>query len=270
MRPLLLATFALLVAAAAGANPLPKTLAHVDPKAPCFRWPAVDYDGDGVFDRVDYCNNTPKGCMVDARGCSIDLDGDGVCDGLDQCADTPRGEQVDANGCSESQRGNFHVEKPKAEPVPVATPPSETASPPSHEKSRSERELIERGLIRIENVHFETSRADILPESRAALDEAGQALEKYPQLRIEVEGHTDTRGAAGFNMRLSEARAQSVRRYLLEHFHLDTDHLTAKGYGETRPETQERTPEELFQNRRVVLRVLNPDALPKNVEIEHH
>ena len=54
-------------------------------KAPCFRWPAVDLDGDGVFDRIDRCNNTPVGCTVDKWGCETDSDKDGVCDGRDLC-----------------------------------------------------------------------------------------------------------------------------------------------------------------------------------------
>ncbi|HET7226057.1 MAG TPA: OmpA family protein [Candidatus Eisenbacteria bacterium] len=271
MRPFVLAALALTFAVAASANPLPKNLAHVDPKAPCFRWPAVDYDGDGVFDRLDYCNDTPKGCTVDARGCPTDADQDGVCDGLDQCPDTPKGEKVDAHGCSESQRGarpSPREVKPRPEPQPVAPPVEEPQAQP--QRTESERELLESGRIRIQNVHFATNRAEILPESRAALDEAGQALEKYPQLRVEVEGHTDTRGAADYNMRLSAWRARAVREYLLQHFHLDPGRLTARGYGETQPETQERTAEERFQDRRVVLRVLNPEALPKNVEIERH
>ena len=49
---------------------------YVDPKAPCFRWPATDMDGDGVFDRLDRCVSTPKGCVVDAHGCSTDQDGE--------------------------------------------------------------------------------------------------------------------------------------------------------------------------------------------------
>src|SRR5262245_66443656 len=67
---------------------------HRDPKAPCFRWPAVDMDGDGVFDRVDNCVNTPKGCTVDQWGCETDSDGDGVWDGLDQCPTTQAGVKV--------------------------------------------------------------------------------------------------------------------------------------------------------------------------------
>ncbi len=58
-----------------------------------------DSDGDGVVDKLDECPNTPKGCLVDERGCPLDSDGDGVCDGLDQCPNTPRGCKVDINGC---------------------------------------------------------------------------------------------------------------------------------------------------------------------------
>src|SRR5438552_55269 len=85
------------LALAAGAEAQPRTAAHVDPKAPCYRWPAVDMDGDGVFDRIDRCVDTPKGCVVDAHGCQTDADGDGVCDGIDRCPDTPHGSPVDAH-----------------------------------------------------------------------------------------------------------------------------------------------------------------------------
>src|SRR5262245_57325071 len=81
----------------------PAATEHADPDAPCFQWPAKDWDGDGVFDRIDRCNNTPHGCIVDKWGCSTDADDDGVCDGVDQCSNTPAGSKVDANGCSDDQ-----------------------------------------------------------------------------------------------------------------------------------------------------------------------
>ena len=236
---------------------LPKGLEHVDPNAPCFRWPAVDMDGDGVFDRIDHCPNTPKGCTVDKWGCPIDSDGDGVCDGLDQCPDTPHGEKVDEHGCSEGQRAG--ATQGKAEAMPAQPAPT----------NEIERQLVETGRIRLENVYFETASSRLLPESEETLREVGRALEKYPDLRIEIEGHTDTRGWAQYNMRLSQARAEAVRSFLLQYFHLRPDHYQARGYGETRPETAERNQEELLRNRRVVLRVLNPEVLPKGVSIEH-
>jgi OOP family OmpA-OmpF porin len=231
----------------------PAGLAHVDPKAPCFRWPAVDTDGDGVFDRVDHCVSTKKGCVVDQYGCSSDGDRDGVCDGLDRCPNTPAGAPVDEWGCSP---GTAAPEPPPSPPVP--------AKP----RSEAERQLVERGSIRLENIYFETGSAELLSESEASLREAGEALERFPDLKIEVQGHTDTRGKARYNQNLSQARAEAVRAFLLGHFKLASENLVAKGYGENDPETKERNDEELLRNRRVVLRVLNPEALPKNVKVK--
>ena len=99
----------------------PAGLAHVDSRAPCFRWPAVDVDQDGVFDRVDHCPGTKKGCLVDTYGCSSDGDHDGVCDGLDRCPDSPSGAQVDQWGCSKGTAGP----EPPPVPAPVAQSPLE-------------------------------------------------------------------------------------------------------------------------------------------------
>jgi OmpA-OmpF porin, OOP family len=243
---------ALPIAAAAATAPL------VDTKAPCFRWPAVDMDKDGVFDRVDHCVNTKPGCAVDSWGCDLDADHDGVCDGIDRCPDSPAGAKVNANGCSGSTAS-------------AASPPrAEKQEPPPPPPARPmETQLLETGRIRLENVYFETGNARLLPESESALREAGETLERFPQLVIEIQGHTDTRGSAGYNKRLSHERAEAVRTFLLEHFQLQRDHLAAKGYGESQPETRERNDEELLRNRRVELHVRNPEALPKRVKIEN-
>src|SRR5262249_59101534 len=166
--------FASLVTCSAFA--LPKTVEKVDPKAPCFRWPAVDSDHDGVFDRIDRCDNTPLGAIVDEWGCPIDSDHDGVYDGLDKCPDTPAGEHVDANGCSGAQLAALRaLNEPK--PVPRAEPAPPVPAPPATE---TERQLVESGRVRLENVYFETASAKLLPESEAMLEEAGRVLEKYP------------------------------------------------------------------------------------------
>jgi OOP family OmpA-OmpF porin len=264
---MLLAVGTIGFAALASAVPLPKTIEKVDPKAPCFRWPATDLDGDGVYDRVDYCPDTPKGCAVDQWGCHSDADGDGVCDDLDRCPNTPEGEHVDANGCSESQSAPAPA-RAVTPPAPAPTPPPAPAPPPPAPRSEVERKLVESGTVRLENILFETASANLLPESEKSLNEAGEALSKYPDLRVEIGGHSDTRGAAAANRRLSQSRSESVRTYLLDHFPaLRPGNLVAKGYGESQPLTQERNAEELQQNRRVELKVLNPEVLPGNVKV---
>lgn len=256
---------ALALAAPAHAWPPPGT-PHVDPKAPCYQWPAVDWDGDGVYDRIDRCPNTRKGCTVDQYGCAIDSDGDGVCDGLDLCPNTPPGMKVDDHGCHEGAQA---MRTPLPPPVERAAPKAQVQPvEPSKPVSEVERKLIEGGRIRLENVYFESNSARLLPESETTLDEVGGVLEKFPGLRVEVEGHTDTRGRAAYNMKLSQERAESVRQFLLDRFHLDAGNVLAVGYGETRPETKERNEEEFLRNRRVELRVLNPEVLPKGIEVE--
>jgi OmpA-OmpF porin, OOP family len=263
----------LLPALAALGHAQPPAGPHVDDKAPCFHWPAVDFDGDGVFDRVDYCNDTPKGCTVDRYGCSIDADADGVCDGLDRCPGTAAGAEVDEHGCAANQRVAAVAKPPAAEPPREMEKPA--PAPPPVEKpapkpvSASERQLVESGRIRLENLYFETNSAQLLPESEASLREAGEALEKFPDLRIEIEGHTDTRGAKTHNQRLSQDRAGAVRTWLLDHYRLRAGNVVAKGYGEEQPETKERNDEELLRNRRVVLTVTNPEALPRGVKVEN-
>jgi OOP family OmpA-OmpF porin len=251
------------------ASPPPSAADKVDPNAPCYRWPAVDWDGDGVFDRVDYCNDTPRGCTVDQWGCSSDSDRDGVCDGVDRCPGTAAGMEVDDQGCADNQRATGRVLPPPGPPPRQVEKPAPKLPPASKPASESERQLIEGGRIRLENVYFETNSAVLLPESEASLREAGEALEKFAFLRIEVEGHTDTRGTERHNLRLSQARAEAVSLWLIEHYRLFRSNVTAKGYGESRPETRERNDEELLRNRRVVLTVLNPDDLPKGVKVEN-
>jgi OOP family OmpA-OmpF porin len=193
----------------------------------------VDSDGDGVLDDVDRCPGTPKGATVDARGCPMDSDGDGVYDGIDQCPDTPPGVEVDARGCT------------------VVT-------------SEKEAQLLDTGTLRLENVYFDTNKATLKSESYAALDEAGGILVKWPQLRIEVAGHTDSVGEDAYNQDLSQRRAQSVLDYLLGNFSLKAAQFSVKGYGEDDPVADNGTSDGRGQNRRVELRVLNRDVLRKN------
>jgi OOP family OmpA-OmpF porin len=248
-------TLALAVAPAsrAIASP-PASAAYVDPQAPCFRWPAVDYDRDGVFDRVDHCNNTPPGCTVDAFGCSSDSDNDGVCDGVDQCSNTPMGTKVNRRGCPLQGEVQERQSTPPPPPAPAREP---DRTPTPEPMGETERQLLETGEVRLERIYFESGSARILDESRDALDQLGRGIERHPELELEIQGHTDTRGSAELNLRLSQQRANAVRAYLMHNFRVNPDHLVAKGYGESRPETRERNEEELVRNRRVVLKKLN-------------
>jgi outer membrane protein OmpA-like peptidoglycan-associated protein len=221
-----------------------------------------DQDGDGVFDGIDKCADTPKGCQVDATGCPIDSDGDGVCDGLDQCPGTVTGCAVDAKGCALDSDGDGVCDGlDKCAATPAGSRVDADGCPPSEVQQR-ETELLDTGMIRLQDVKFETAKSDILPESLHSLDVVGEVLSKWPQLKIEVGGHCDSRGSDAYNLGLSRRRVTSVRTYLLGHYpKLDAAQMTARGYGEARPLVPNSSPENMARNRRVEFVVLNKAVL---------
>ncbi|HTR96886.1 MAG TPA: thrombospondin type 3 repeat-containing protein [Candidatus Acidoferrales bacterium] len=225
-----------------------------------------DSDGDGVYDGIDKCPNTPKGATVDADGCPKDSDGDGVYDGLDKCPNTPKGAIVDADGCPKDSDGDGVPDgldkcpdtppgaKVDADGCPIVVTEKET-------------ELLDTGMIRLQNVNFETGKSELLPDSYPVLDEIGPVLLKWPQLQIEIGGHTDSRGSAPKNQQLSEARAAAVKAYLMQKFPaIVATQLSTKGYGSTKPIAPNNNALNMAKNRRVEFVVLNKDVLKKEVE----
>jgi len=123
-------------------------------------------------------------------------------------------------------------------------------------------------MIRLQDVNFETAKANLLPEALPTLDiVVGQVLSKWPELRIEVGGHTDSRGSEAYNQRLSEARADSVRAYLARRFpELKADQFTTRGYGESQPLVPNTSALNWAKNRRVEFVVQNKEVLRREVE----
>ena len=226
----------------------------------------TDSDGDGVFDGLDQCPDTPKGASVDASGCPIDSDGDGVFDGLDQCPSTPKGATVDASGCPKDSDGDGVPDGIDQCPSTAAGLKVDASGCPI-EVTEKETELLDTGMIRLQNINFETGKAELLEDSYAPLDEVGSILVKWPQLKIEIGGHTDARGSNASNQVLSEARAESVKAYLTSRFtSIDGSQLATKGYGESNPLVRNTTALNMAKNRRVEFKVLNRDALKKEIE----
>ena len=86
----------------------------------------------------------------------------------------------------------------------------------------------------VENVYYDFNKANLKPESFPALDEIVRMLNYYPSMVIELGAHTDSKGSDSYNLKLSEARAQSVVEYLVSKG-IAAERLVAKGYGETMP-----------------------------------
>ena len=93
--------------------------------------------------------------------------------------------------------------------------------------------------VLIENIFYDFDKATLRPESQTALDELVKLLNENPNVTIELSAHTDYKGSAQYNERLSQRRAESVVNYLIAHG-IASDRLTPKGYGKSKPKTVKR------------------------------
>lgn len=104
-------------------------------------------------------------------------------------------------------------------------------------------------------IYFDNNKADIKPESYVFLNELTQWLKSKPGIRIEISGHTDNVGSAPTNQKLSQDRANEVKKYLVAEG-IDATRLSAKGFGDRQPMEPNTTEQGRAQNRRVELRKL--------------
>ena len=200
----------------------------------------LDTDGDGVTDSNDRCPETPAGARVDAQGCELDTDGDGVTDSNDRCPETPTGARVDAQGCELDGDGDGVLNAADLCP--------NTAAGVEVDVTGCEREqpILLRGV----NFHYDT--ANLTQEAMIILDGVARSLLSYPELRLEVAGHTDSSGDDAYNLDLSQRRSEAVRAYLVSKG-VNADMFSAHGYGEERPVESNATAAGRAENRRVEL-----------------
>jgi OmpA-OmpF porin, OOP family len=108
------------------------------------------------------------------------------------------------------------------------------------------------GSIALYGIQFEFDKATLQQASAKQLQDVLTLLYTYPDLKLEIQGHTDSDGSADYNLQLSQQRAESVRQYLLL-FGIDPSRLQAKGYGESMPVAPNDSDENKAKNRRVEL-----------------
>jgi OOP family OmpA-OmpF porin len=210
-----------------------------------------DTDGDGVTDSADRCPNTPAGEAVDATGCPLDTDGDGVPNAADHCPATPPGQRVDAAGCPLPTDSDGDGVLDSADKCP--------GTPRGQKVDAVGCALLFTGVQRtvvLQGVNFETASANLTTQARDVLDRVAASLLAYPDLVVEVAGYTDSRGSSALNLRLSRARAQSVRSYLIGRG-VEPERLRARGYGAADPIDTNATSLGRAHNRRVELHRLN-------------
>lgn len=211
----------------------------------------IDTDGDGVSDYLDKCPGTPVEAygMVDSVGCPFDTDGDGVPDYLDKCPNTPKEayQAIDEHGCPIDTDGDGipdYLDKCPTSPGPA----SNYGCP---ELKREVTNLFKRAM---QGIQFETGKDIIKKASYPILNQIVDVMKENPTYNLAINGHTDDVGNDEFNQGLSERRAASVRRYLINQG-IEDERMTSQGYGETRPIADNKTAKGRALNRRVEFEV---------------
>ncbi len=225
----------------------------------------VDTDGDGIVDKDDACPEEAGEPNEDLRlhGCPVvkDRDGDGVPDEEDACPDEAGvADPVDAskNGCPlpKDRDGDGILDVDDACPDHAGV-----AHPEDPKKHGCPRVIVERGEIRImERIEFDTGKATIRNESDSILEAVRAVLAEHPEIKkVEVQGHTDNKGAAGFNKNLSQRRAASVVKWLTDKG-IEANRLVPVGYGLEKPIDSNDTDDGRQNNRRVQFVILEGDT----------
>jgi outer membrane protein OmpA-like peptidoglycan-associated protein len=207
----------------------------------------LDSDGDGVADYMDKCPNTPKSIKVNAEGCPLDSDGDGVPDYLDKCPNTPKGVQVDASGCPLDRDGDGipdYLDK-------CPDVPGIAANKGCPEVKAETKKIFAQAL---QGIQFESGKDVIKKSSYTILDKVVKVMKENPSYNLEINGHTDSQGAAAMNLELSQKRADAVKAYLAKKG-VDASKLVAKGFGQTVPVADNATAAGRAKNRRVEFKV---------------
>lgn len=150
--------------------------------------------------------------------------------------------------------GHYFFDPEVATPTPIPPPPPPPTPTPALPPPVSKR-IVLRG------VNFDFDKSTIRPDSRPVLDEAAEILKENPDVRISVEGHTDSVGSEEYNEKLSVRRAEAVFRYLVNHG-VPPERMEVIGYGERRPVADNDTEGGRAQNRRVELHVIGQPPEP--------
>ncbi len=213
--------------------------------------PDPDNDKDGIPDITDKCPNEPedKDGFQDEDGCpDPDNDTDGIPDKTDKCPNEPEDKDgfEDADGCPDPDNDKDGVPDGKDKCPNDPGPPESDGCPKKYEHIVVTQEKIELK----QKIFFDTDKATIQPRSYSLLDEVASVLRSRPTMTVRIEGHTDSRGTRAHNMKLSTARAGSVKQHLVG-LGVDAARLDAQGFGPDQPIETNKTAAGREKNRRV-------------------
>ena len=180
---------------------------------------------------------TPKVKEVVIKKPQIDSDNDGVIDEMDKCPNTPAGVQVDAQGCKvflDDDKDGVENSLDKCPNTPAGIAVNSDGCPQT---------------INL-NINFENNSYKVKEESLPKIEELANFLKKYKNYKAEIIGYTDNRGSYAYNKKLSQKRAEELKKLLIERG-VERSRLKAIGMGELNPIASNDTPEGRAKNRRV-------------------
>jgi outer membrane protein OmpA-like peptidoglycan-associated protein len=226
--------------------------------------PDLDDDADGIQNENDKCpaEAEDKDAFQDEDGCpDPDNDADGILDAADKCPGEAEDKDgfEDDDGCPEADNDG--------DGIPDATDkcPTEAEDKDGDADDDGCPDLYQTIVVREDRIElkqtilFANGRDKILPPSFPLLNEVAQALKDNPAVSVSIEGHTDDKGDAKRNLRLSQRRADAVRKYLIEQG-IAAERLEAKGFGEERPLQDNKTEEGRAANRRVEFNIVKKEG----------
>ena len=207
--------------------------------------PDTDSDNDGVADKKDKCPGTGAGISVDSDGCPLDRDNDGIPDHKDQCPDSKSGVAVDNSGCAIDN---------DTDKDGVANNIDQCPNTPSGRQvdAKGCKFVLTRTEEMSMKINFASNSSNVEQGEYPEIEKVAKFLNKYGDVSTVIEGHTDDRGAASYNLNLSQSRANAVRNVLIERYGIAASRVMAKGFGETQPIASNDTKEGRLANRRVV------------------
>lgn len=216
--------------------------------------PDMDNDGDGIADEKDQCPKLAEDFdgYQDKDGCpDEDNDKDGIPDSLDKCPSDPEDfdKFQDDDGCPDVDNDKDGIpdlkDKCPNKPETFNGKDDKDGCPDEKKKaSKMPKHQVVRG------VKFRSGSAEMSFDSYRFLEPVIKEMKEYPEIEIEVRGHTDSIGKYSSNMRLSQMRAESVRQYLISQG-IDPKRIRAVGYGSSSPIADNRTAAGRAQNRRI-------------------
>ena len=212
--------------------------------------PWGDKDNDGVLDNVDKCPEVPG--VRAYEGCPADEDKDGILDQDDKCP--KEAGPKENNGCpwgdADGDGVLDNVDKCPNQPG-VATrqgcPEPKVVAPIEEEKLKELQSFAKA-------IYFNSGKATFRPGVTDKLDLIADIMKEYPNANFNIEGHTDSQGAATTNQSLSDRRARAVLNYLISRG-ITSSRLSSYGYGEEYPIADNATRDGRAQNRRVEIRL---------------